>query len=99
MVHDANLPLFASPSSYELLAAQLEMLDAPDALLNGAIAIASHRSDMADVIGVDATLQRYADAVRSPFAGRSRRRCSRIFTSFYLTSRDSTANSTITTTR
>ena len=64
-----NLPLFASPSGYELLAAQLATIDAPDALLNGAVAIASHRSDVADVIGVDATLQRYADTIRARVRG------------------------------
>jgi regulator of sirC expression with transglutaminase-like and TPR domain len=45
------------------------MIDSPDALLNGAIAIAMHQMENVDPGQIDATLQGYADALRRRVRG------------------------------
>jgi regulator of sirC expression with transglutaminase-like and TPR domain len=47
----------------------VEMINSPDALLQGAIAIAMHQMESVDPSAVDATLQSYADRVRSRVRG------------------------------
>jgi regulator of sirC expression with transglutaminase-like and TPR domain len=58
-----------SPDAFKLLARQVKVIDSPDALLQGAIAIAMHQVDNIDPASVDATLQSYADAIRSRVRG------------------------------
>jgi regulator of sirC expression with transglutaminase-like and TPR domain len=65
-----SLPLCCSPGAFKLLIQQLSSLDSPDALLQGAVAIAMHQLEDVDPGAVDATLQRYADTVRSRVRGR-----------------------------
>jgi len=64
-----SLPLCCSPQSFHLLAKQLPTVNSSDALLNGAIAIAMHQMEDVDPAAVDATLQYYADTVRSRVRG------------------------------
>ena len=64
-----SLPLCCSSKSYSLLAKQLPTISSPDALLNGAVAIAQHQMENIDAASVDATLQQYADTVRSRVRG------------------------------
>jgi regulator of sirC expression with transglutaminase-like and TPR domain len=63
------LPLCCAPEAFNLLARQVGQIESPDALVHGATAIAMHQLDNVDVADVDATLQRYADTVRSRVRG------------------------------
>jgi regulator of sirC expression with transglutaminase-like and TPR domain len=65
-----TLPLCCSTRAFKLLSGQLSVINSSDALVHGAIAIAMHQLEDADVATVDATLQRYADTVRSRVRGR-----------------------------
>jgi regulator of sirC expression with transglutaminase-like and TPR domain len=65
-----TLPLCCSPRAFKLLSQQLQVINSPDALVHGAVAIAMHQLEDADVASADATLQRYADTVRSRVRGR-----------------------------
>jgi regulator of sirC expression with transglutaminase-like and TPR domain len=64
-----NLPLCSSPEAFRLLAAQVPQINSPDALLNGALAIAMHHVPNCDVAAIDAKLQGFADTVRSRVRG------------------------------
>lgn len=64
-----TLPLCCAPEAFNLLARQVAAIESPDALVHGAAAIAMHQLDSVDVAEVDATLQRYADTVRSRVRG------------------------------
>lgn len=64
-----QLPLCCSPRAYELLARQVPVINSPDALLQGAIAISMHQLEDVDPAAVDAEIQKYADAVRSRVRG------------------------------
>ncbi len=64
-----SLPLCCVSRAYSLLSKQLPTINSPDALLNGAVAIATHQMEDADPAEVDATIQKYADAVRSRVRG------------------------------
>lgn len=65
-----NLPLCSSREAYRLLAAQLPQIDSPDALINGAAAIALHQdSGCADAQSIDSIIQGYADVIRSRVRG------------------------------
>jgi regulator of sirC expression with transglutaminase-like and TPR domain len=64
-----SLPLCCEPRAYLLLAKQLASISSPDALLNGAAAIAMHQMPHADAAEVDATIQGYADTVRARVRG------------------------------
>jgi len=64
-----SLPLCCATRAYELLRRQLAVINSPDALLQGAIAIAMHQMDDVDPAAVDAQLQSYADTVRSRVRG------------------------------
>ncbi|HET6251202.1 MAG TPA: transglutaminase-like domain-containing protein [Tepidisphaeraceae bacterium] len=64
-----QLPLCSSSRAFSLLASQLPAIDSPDALLNGAVAIAMHELENADPAIVDARIQEYADTIRSRVRG------------------------------
>ncbi len=64
-----TLPLCCSPQAFDVMARQLVSINSPDALLQGAVAIAMHQMEDVDPAGVDATLQRYADTIRSRVRG------------------------------
>ncbi|WP_428937590.1 SirB1 family protein [Fontivita pretiosa] len=63
------LPLCCNPEAFRLLARQVPTIDSPDALLQGAVAIAMHQMPNVDPAKVDATLQGYADAIRRRVRG------------------------------
>lgn len=65
-----TLPLCCSPRSFNLLARQVPSLNSADALLQGAVAISMHQMEEVDAAAVDATIQGYADTVRSRVRGR-----------------------------
>ncbi len=64
-----SLPLCCSKRAYVLLARQLPTIGSPDALLNGAIAIAMHQHEDVEPSAIDSTIQEYADAIRSRVRG------------------------------
>jgi regulator of sirC expression with transglutaminase-like and TPR domain len=64
-----SLPLCCSPRAFSLLAKQLATISSPDALLNGAVAIAMHQMEDIEPAVVDAKLQRCADTIRSRVRG------------------------------
>jgi len=64
-----QLPLCSSSRAFTLLGKQLDTINSPDALLNGAVAIALHEMEDADAAAVDATIQEYADTVRARVRG------------------------------
>jgi len=63
------LPLCCAPEAFNLLTRQVASIESPDALVQGAIAIAMHQVEHVDPAEVDSTLQRYADTVRSRVRG------------------------------
>jgi len=65
-----KLPLCCSPRAFNLLARQIATINSPDALLQGAVAIAMHQMEEVNVSAVDAKLQRCADTVRARVRGR-----------------------------
>ncbi len=62
-------PLCCGASAFRLLARQLPTIESPDALLAGAIAISMHQMDNVKFADIDATLQGFADTVRSRVRG------------------------------
>jgi regulator of sirC expression with transglutaminase-like and TPR domain len=62
-------PLCCSADAFKLLARQLPIINSPDALLNGAIAISMHQMEKVSVAAIDRQLQRYVDKVRSRVRG------------------------------
>src|SRR5438874_3304591 len=69
IVMKTALPLCCAPDAFNLLARQVPAIESPDALVHGATAIAMHQLESVDLAEVDATLQRYADTVRSRVRG------------------------------
>lgn len=65
----ANLPMCCNPNAFELLSAQVRSINSPDALLQAACAVAMHQNPELDWTKVDATLQSYADTIRSRVRG------------------------------
>src|SRR5688572_20401276 len=65
-----QLPLCCSSRGFDLLKRQLPILNSPDALLQGAIAIAMHQIDEVDPADIDGQIQAYVDRVRSRVRGR-----------------------------
>src|ERR1700729_2323242 len=65
----SRLPQCCTPSAFTLLAKQVPVMNSPDALLQGAVAIAMHQMPDADPAQVDAQLQKYADTIRSRVRG------------------------------
>jgi regulator of sirC expression with transglutaminase-like and TPR domain len=66
---DHALPLCCNRQAFALLSRQVPAIDSADALVNGAIAIAMHQVQDVDPAAVDATLQGYADSIRSRVRG------------------------------
>jgi len=66
----SKLPVCCSPAAFGLLSKIAGSVDTPAALLQGAIAISMHEMDDVDPAAVEATLQGYADTVRSRVRGR-----------------------------
>jgi len=64
-----TLPLCCTPAAFNLMSRQVNCIDSPDALLEGAVAIAMHRMDSVEVGHVDRTIQSYADAIRKRVRG------------------------------
>ncbi|HTW93447.1 MAG TPA: transglutaminase-like domain-containing protein [Tepidisphaeraceae bacterium] len=64
-----RLPQCCSPLAFALLSRQVPVINSPDALLQGAVAISMHQLPDVDPAQVDAQLQRYADLVRSRVKG------------------------------
>jgi regulator of sirC expression with transglutaminase-like and TPR domain len=64
-----TLPLCCTPAAFALMSRQVEVIDSPDALLEGAVAIAMHRMETVEVGHVDRTIQSYADAIRKRVRG------------------------------
>jgi len=65
----AKLPLCSNPEAFQLLGAQIRTINSPDALLQAACAVAMHQSPDLDPSMTDATLQSYADTIRSRVRG------------------------------
>jgi regulator of sirC expression with transglutaminase-like and TPR domain len=63
------LPMCCAPEAFSLLGRQVQAIESPDALIQGAVAISMHQLESARPQDVDATLQRYADTVRSRVRG------------------------------
>jgi len=63
------LPQCCSPEAFKLLARQVESINSPDALLNGAIAISMHQMDAVEPADIDRQIQKLADAVRKRVHG------------------------------
>lgn len=64
-----KLPICCSPDAYRLLASQLPTINSPDALLQGAVAVACHQLPQADPIKVDSALQHVVDVIRARVRG------------------------------
>ena len=62
-------PVCCSNEAFAMLAAHVNSLNSPDALLGGAIAISMHAMKKVDAAAVDARLQHYADTVRERVRG------------------------------
>src|SRR5947207_528092 len=62
-------PVCCTNEAFAMLAAHVNSLNSPDALLGGAIAIAMHAMKKVDATAVDARLQHYADSVRERVRG------------------------------
>ena len=65
-----RLPICCSPEAFRLLTNQLPIINSPDALLQGAVAVAMHQLPHADPGNVDQALQGYVDSIRSRVRGR-----------------------------
>lgn len=66
---ELSAPLCCSGSAFNLLAQHAPIIESPDGLLYGAIAIALHQLQSTDPARCDRTLQRYVDRVRSRVHG------------------------------
>jgi regulator of sirC expression with transglutaminase-like and TPR domain len=64
-----SLPMCCTSKSFELLAKISESIDSPDALLQGAVAIAMHQMENVDLAKVDAEIQKHVDAIRARVRG------------------------------
>jgi regulator of sirC expression with transglutaminase-like and TPR domain len=65
-----KLPLCCTPRAYDLFTRQLRSIDSIDSLVHAAVAVSMHQLDETDPAAVDATLQGFADTVRSRVRGR-----------------------------
>jgi regulator of sirC expression with transglutaminase-like and TPR domain len=66
----APMPICCVPQAFQSLAAHVNAIDAPDALLGGAVAVSMHSVRDVKPGDVDARLQKIADAVRGRVRGR-----------------------------
>jgi regulator of sirC expression with transglutaminase-like and TPR domain len=65
----SKLPVCCTPAAFGLLSKTAGVIDSPDALLQGAVAVSMHEMDDVSPAAVDATLQKYADTVRARVRG------------------------------
>jgi regulator of sirC expression with transglutaminase-like and TPR domain len=65
-----TLPQCCSADAFQLLARQVDSINSPDSLLNGAIAISMHQMEDVDPAAIDRQLQKYTDIVRKRVRGR-----------------------------
>ena len=65
-----RLPICCSPEAFRLLTSQLPVINSPDALLQGAVAVSMHQLPHHDPSKVDSTIQGYVDAIRSRVRGK-----------------------------
>jgi regulator of sirC expression with transglutaminase-like and TPR domain len=63
------LPQCCSSEAFKLLARQVDSINSPDALLNGAVAVAMHQMEQVNPQTVDQQFQKYADIVRKRVRG------------------------------
>jgi regulator of sirC expression with transglutaminase-like and TPR domain len=63
------IPLCCNPAAYSLMTRQAASIHSPDALLEGAVAVAMHQMEDIDVRNVDRVLQSHADTVRARVRG------------------------------
>jgi len=63
------IPLCCNPAAYQLMARQSGAINSPDALLEGAMAIAMHEMQSVDVHSADRIIQSYAESIRSRVRG------------------------------
>jgi len=64
-----RLPQCCRGPAFELLARQANVINSPDSLLSGAIAISLHHMPDVDPASVEAVVQRYADEIRGRVRG------------------------------
>jgi regulator of sirC expression with transglutaminase-like and TPR domain len=64
-----RLPICCSPDAFNLLAEQMQVINSPDALMQGAVAVAMHQLPSADPIKVDVQIQSYVDTIRGRVRG------------------------------
>jgi regulator of sirC expression with transglutaminase-like and TPR domain len=64
-----QLPLCCTPTAFALMQRQVKVIESPDALLEGAVAIAMHQMPDVDPAHVDRQIQHYADAIRKRVRG------------------------------
>lgn len=64
-----TLPLCCTTDAYQLMSRQAKVIESSDALVSGAVAVALHQVTGIDPQSADATLQRYADTIRSRVRG------------------------------
>jgi regulator of sirC expression with transglutaminase-like and TPR domain len=64
-----TLPMCCSPQVFKMVAKVATQIESPDALIQGAIAIAMHQMSDVNPARVDSTLQAYADTVRARVRG------------------------------
>ena len=65
-----RLPICCTPEAFRLLTNQLPVINSPDALLQGAVAVAMHQLPNADPGKVDSIVQVYVDTIRSRVRGK-----------------------------
>jgi regulator of sirC expression with transglutaminase-like and TPR domain len=64
-----TLPQCCANNAFKLLARQVETINSPDALLNGAVAISMHQMEGVNPAKIDSQIQKYADIVRRRVRG------------------------------
>lgn len=64
-----KLPICCSPDAFRLLSDQLSVINSPDALVQGAVAVSLHQMHAADPVKVDATIQQSVDIIRARVRG------------------------------
>lgn len=62
-------PLCCAPDAFNLLSRQVAAIESPEALMQGAIAVAMHQIENVDPAAIEAQIQGYVDQVRSRVRG------------------------------
>ncbi|HLL89162.1 MAG TPA: transglutaminase-like domain-containing protein, partial [Tepidisphaeraceae bacterium] len=68
----ASLPMCCTPAAFQAMSRLVPVIESPDSLLQGAVAIAMHQMDEASITETDQALQAHADAVRQRVRGHQR---------------------------